>query len=398
MHPLHTKSAVAVVAGAGTVVPAAFGGQSVHALTLGRERHWASPFQIWTPPSLLDSPRFEQGGTMPDPAGIGPLSLGRRRFIVAVVGSLLAAPLVVEAQQGGKIPRVGILLFGTPETDPTLPPFRTGLGDLGYAEGRNILLEYRYAEGKLDRLPSLARDLASARPNVIFALGGDVAPFARAATSTIPIVMAVSVDPVQSGLVTTLAQPGSNLTGVTFVSSDLAAKRLQLLKEIAPTISRIGVLWNPDHVDPEYRETQVAGRTLAMEIHSLEVRGPDDFDRAFRVAAAARIEAIVVVSARLMLLNRQVIMDLATRNRVLLVTGWGGWPQVGALFSYGPDLDAIVRRAATYVDKVLKGAKPADLPIEQPTKFELVINLRTAKALGLTIPQSLLLRADEVIQ
>jgi len=335
---------------------------------------------------------------MPDPAGIGPLSLGRRRFIVAVVGSLLAAPLVVEAQQGGKIPRVGVLLFGTPETDPSLPSFRAGLGDLGYAEGRNILLEYRYAEGKPDRLPSLARDLASARPNVIFALGGDVAPFARAATSTIPIVMAVSVDPVQSGLVTTLAQPGSNLTGVTFVSSDLAAKRLQLLKEIAPTISRIGVLWNPDHVDPEYRETQVAGRTLAMEIHSLEVRGPDDFDRAFRVAAAARIEAIVVVSARLMLLNRQVIMDLATRNRVLLVTGWGGWPQVGALFSYGPDLDAIVRRAATYVDKVLKGAKPADLPIEQPTKFELVINLKTAKALGLTIPPSVLARADEIIQ
>jgi len=322
----------------------------------------------------------------------------RRAFLGIVTGGLLAAPLVVEAQQGGKIPRVGVLLFGTPETDPSLPSFRAGLGDLGYAEGRNILLEYRYAEGKPDRLPSLARDLASARPNVIFALGGDVAPFARAATSTIPIVMAVSVDPVQSGLVTTLAQPGSNLTGVTFVSSDLAAKRLQLLKEIAPTISRIGVLWNPDHVDPEYRETQVAGRTLAMEIHSLEVRGPDDFDRAFRVAAAARIEAIVVVSARLMLLNRQVIMDLATRNRVLLVTGWGGWPQVGALFSYGPDLDAIVRRAATYVDKVLKGAKPADLPIEQPTKFELVINLKTAKALGLTIPPSVLARADEIIQ
>ena len=322
----------------------------------------------------------------------------RRAFLGIVTGGLLAAPLVVEAQQGGKIPRVGVLLFGTPETDPSLPSFRAGLGDLGYAEGRNILLEYRYAEGKPDRLPSLARDLASARPNVIFALGGDVAPFARAATSTIPIVMAVSVDPVQSGLVTTLAQPGSNLTGVTFVSSDLAAKRLQLLKEIAPTISRIGVLWNPDHVDPEYRETQVAGRTLAMEIHSLEVKGPDDFDRAFRVAAAARIEAIVVVSARLMLLNRQVIMDLATRNRVLLVTGWGGWPQVGALFSYGPDLDAIVRRAATYVDKVLKGAKPADLPIEQPTKFELVINLKTAKALGLTIPPSVLARADEIIQ
>ena len=322
----------------------------------------------------------------------------RRTFLGALAGGMIAAPLAAEAQHGGKIPRVGILLFGTPETDPTLPPFRTGLRDLGYAEGMNILLEYRYAEGKPDRLPSLARDLASARPNVIFALGGDVAPYARAATSTIPIVMAVSVDPVQSGLVTTLAQPGGNLTGVTFVSSDLAAKRLQLLKEISPTISRIGVLWNPDHVDPEYRETQVASRTLAMEIHSLEVRGPDDFDRAFRAASALRIEAIVVVSARLMLLNRRIIMDMATRNRVPLVTGWGGWPQVGALFSYGPDLGAIVRRAATYVDKILKGAKPGDLAVEQPSTFELVINLRTAKALGLTIPQSLLLRADEVIQ
>jgi putative ABC transport system substrate-binding protein len=324
--------------------------------------------------------------------------MDRRTFFGALAGSLLTAPLAAGAQQAGKIPRVGILLFGTPDSDPSLRSFLAGLHALGYVEGRNILLEYRYAEGKPDRLPGLARDLASAKPDVIFALGGDVAPFARTATSTIPIVMAVSVDPVESGLVTTLARPGGNLTGVTFVSSDLAAKRLQLLKEITPTMSRIGVLWNPDHVDPEYRETQVAGRTLAMEIHSLEVRGPDDFARAFRVAAAARVEAIVVVSSRLMLLNRQVVVELGTRNRVLLVTGWGGWPQMGALFSYGPDLDAIVRRAAIYVDKILKGAKPADLPVEQPTKFELVINLKTAKALGLTIPASLLLRADEVIQ
>ena len=339
--------------------------------------------------------RIEEGG-----AGLfsRPDQWGRRRFIAALAGGLLAAPLAAEAQQARNLPRIGILLFGTPETDPNLPSFHAGLHALGYAEGRTILLEYRYAEGMPDRLPGLARELASAKPNVIFALGGDVAPFARAATSTIPIVMAVSVDPVQSGLVTTLAQPGGNLTGVTFVSSDLAAKRLQLLKEIAPTMSRIGVLWNPDHLDPEYRESQVAGRTLAMEIHSLEVRGPDDFDRAFRVAAAARIEAIVVVSSRLMSLNRQVVMELATRNRVPLVTGWGGWPRVGALFSYGPDLDAIVRRAATYVDRILKGAKPADLPVEQPTKFELVINLKTAKALGLTIPPSLLARADQVIE
>ena len=324
--------------------------------------------------------------------------MDRRTFLGTLAGGILATPVAGEAQPAGKIYRVGVLLFGTPDTDPNLPSFRAGLRDLGYIEGKNIVLEYRYAEGKPSRLPDLARDLASAKPDAIFALGGDVAPYTRTATNTIPIVMAVSVDPVKAGLVLTLGRPAGNLTGVTFVSSDLAAKRLQLLKEIAPAISRIGVLWNPDHVDPEYRESQEAGRTLGLEIHSLEVRAPDDFDRAFRLAVAARAEAIVVVSSRLMLLNRSLITELATRNRMLLIAGWGGWPQVGALFSYGPDLDAIVRHAATLLDKILKGAKPADLPIEQPTKFELVINLKTAKALGLTIPPSLLLRADQVIE
>jgi len=322
----------------------------------------------------------------------------RRTFLGTLAGGILATPVAGEAQPAGKIYRVGVLLFGTPDTDPNLPSFRAGLRDLGYIEGKNIVLEYRYAEGKPSRLPDLARDLASAKPDAIFALGGDVAPYTRTATNTIPIVMAVSVDPVKAGLVLTLGRPAGNLTGVTFVSSDLAAKRLQLLKDIAPAIARIGVLWNPDHVDPEYRESQEAGRTLGLEIHSLEVRAPDDFDRAFRLAVAARAEAIVVVSSRLMLLNRSLITELATRNRMLLIAGWGGWPQVGALFSYGPDLDAIVRHAATLLDKILKGAKPADLPIEQPTKFELVINLKTAKALGLTIPPSLLLRADQVIE
>jgi putative ABC transport system substrate-binding protein len=198
--------------------------------------------------------------------------------------------------------------------------------------------------------------------------------------------------------VATLARPGGNLTGVTFVSSDLAAKRMQLLTEIAPAISRVGVLWNPDHIDPEYRESQGAGRTLGVEIHSLEVRGPGDLDRAFRAAVGARVEAIVVVSSRLMLVNQQPITELATRHRMLLVGGWGAWPQAGALFSYGPDLDVLVRQAATHVDKVLKGARPGDIPIVQPTKFELIINLRTAKALGLTIPPSLLQRADQVIE
>ena len=324
--------------------------------------------------------------------------MDRRAFIGALTGGLLAAPLAAGAQQATKIPRVGILLFGTPDTDPSLPSFRAGLRDLGHVEGKTIVLEYHYAGGKPERLPDLARDLVGSKPNVIFALGGDVAPFVRTATSTIPIVVAVSNDPVQVGLVATLARPGGNLTGVTFVSSDLAAKRMQLLTEIAPAISRVGVLWNPDHIDPEYRESQGAGRALGVEVHSLEVRGPADLDRAFRAALGARVEAIVVVSSRLMLVNRQPITELAARHRMLLVGGWGAWPQAGALFSYGPDLDVLVRQAATHVDKVLKGARPGDIPIVQPTKFELIINLRTAKALGLTIPPSLLQRADQVIE
>ena len=326
---------------------------------------------------------------------VGPIVRAAAVVLLLALAPALPAAL---AQSTGKIPRVGVLLFGTPDTDPNVRSFRAGLRDLGYVEGRNIVLEFRYAEGKPERLPGLARDLAAARPDVIFALGGDVAPSVRTATSTIPIVVAVSLDPVQSGLVATLARPGGNLTGVTFVSSDLAAKRLQLLKEIAPAVSRVGVLWNPDHVDPEYRETQAAGRTLGVQVHSLEVRAAGDLERAFQTAAAARVEAIVVVSSRLMAVNRQAIADLATRNRMLLVAGWGGWPQVGALFSYGPDLDVIVRLAATHVDKVLRGARPGDIPIEQPNKFELIINLKAARAHGLTVPPATLGRADRVLE
>jgi putative tryptophan/tyrosine transport system substrate-binding protein len=322
----------------------------------------------------------------------------RRTFLGMIAGCLLAAPRAARAQSATKIPRVGVLLFGTPDTDPSLKSFRAGLRDLGHVEGKTIALEFHYAGGKPERLPDLARDLVGTKPDVIFALGGDVAPFVRTATTTIPIVVAVSNDPVQSGLVATLARPGGNLTGVTFVSSDLAAKRMQLLKEIVPAISRVGVLWNPDHIDPEYRETQGAGLALGVAVHSLEVRGPSDLDRAFRAAAGARVEAIVVVSSRLLLVNQQPIMEMATRHRLVLVGGMGAWPQAGALFSYGPDLDVLVRQAATDVDKVLKGARPGDIPIVQPTKFELIINLKTAKTLGLTIPPSLLQRADQVIE
>jgi putative ABC transport system substrate-binding protein len=321
--------------------------------------------------------------------------MDRRAFIGIVSACVLAAPLVSEAQQPGG-PRLGVLLFS--ETDPNVAALRQGLAELGHTESRNITIEYRAAAGKPERLPDLAVQLVAAKPDVILALGGDVAPFVRAATSTIPIVMVVSNDPVAAGLVSSMARPGGNITGLTFVSSDLAAKRLQFLKDMAPRVSRVGVLWNPDHVDPEYRETQKAAQVLGMRVQSLEVRNAGDFDTAWHSVSAMQVEAVIAVSSRLMILNRQRIIESCQERRLLLASGWGPWAKEGALFSYGPDLNTITRRAAIYVDKILKGAKPADLPVEQPTKFELVINLKTAKALGLTIPRSILTRADEIIQ
>ena len=321
--------------------------------------------------------------------------MDRRRFLLTSLAGALATPLAAEAQQA-KIARLGVLLFGTPDTD-AFPAIRRGLGALGYVEGRNILFEHRYAEGRPERLPDLASDLVRSKPDLIIAAGGDVAPFAKRATGTIPIVMITSADPVQGGLVASLARPGGNVTGVTFVSSDLAGKRLQFLKEAAPGVTRVAVLWNPDHPDGEFPGTLAAGRSLGVQVQSLEVRGRDDFAGAF-AARHPRTEAVVVVSSRLMTLNRARILDLAAQNRLLLVSGYGPWAAGGGLLSYGPDLDAVIRNSATYVDRILKGAKPADLPVEQPTKFELVINLKTAKAAGLTIPQSLLLRADQVIE
>jgi putative tryptophan/tyrosine transport system substrate-binding protein len=321
--------------------------------------------------------------------------MDRRRFLLISLAGALAAPFAAEAQQA-KIARVGVLLFGTPDTD-AFPVIRRGLSALGYVEGQNVLFEHRYAEGRPERLANLASDLVRSNPDLIIAAGGDVAPFAKQTTGTIPIVMVTSADPVQGGLVASLARPGGNVTGLTFVSSDLAGKRLQFLKEAAPGVTRVGVLWNPNHPDGEFPATQAAGHSLGVQIQSLEVREADDFAGAFVAATRYRMEAVVVVSSRLMTLNRARILDVAAQNRLLLVSGWGPWAAQGGLLSYGPDLDAVIRRSAAYVDRILKGAKPADLPIEQPTKFELVINLKTARAFGLTIPPSLLARADQII-
>jgi putative tryptophan/tyrosine transport system substrate-binding protein len=291
-----------------------------------------------------------------------------------------------------------VLLFGTPDSDPNLPAFLRGLRELGYVEPKNVVIEYRYAEGKSDRLRRLAGELVGIKPDLIFALGGDVAPSARVATTTIPIVMVVSNDPVEAGLVTSLAHPGGNITGVTFVSSDIAAKRLQFLRDIAPNFTRLAVIWNPDHVDPEYREIQSAAKTLGIQIRSLEVRSTEDFDSVFETAANDRIQALMPITSRLMLINRARIIDFSKRRGLLLASGFGPWAREGAVLSYGPDTDASTMRAAAYVDKILRGAKPDDLPIEQPTKFQLVINRKAAKSLSLDIPPSLLATADQVIE
>jgi len=322
----------------------------------------------------------------------------RRTFLVTLAGGLVAAPLAVHGQPGGKVARLGVLLFSTPTTDPNLAALIAGLRDLGYVEGWNVALEYRYAEGRPERVRELALQLAALKPDVIVVLGGDMVPFVRDATSTLPVVMLTSQNPVEAGVVASFARPGGNLTGVAFVSSETAGKRLQFLKEAVPALTRVAVLWSPDHPDGEYRDIESAARRLGIHVQSLEVRRPEDFDGAFQAAIHARSEALMVVSSRFMNLNRPRIVEFASGQRIPLATGWGPWARTGSFLSYGPDLDTLVRRAAAHVDRILKGAKPADLPIEQPIKFELVINLKTAKTLGLTIPPSLLQRADQVIE
>jgi putative ABC transport system substrate-binding protein len=227
---------------------------------------------------------------------------------------------------------------------------------------------------------------------VIFALGGDVAPFAQKATKTIPIVMWVSNDPVEMGFVTSLSRPGGNITGVTLILDELAGKRLALLREVMPQISRVAILWNPEHADPEFREIQTQAKALAVQLQSFEVRRGDDFEPQMQNLIKSRAEAIVVVSSRLMQAHRQLVLGLP------VIGDWGRWGPDGAVLSYGPNITEMIRRSAIYVDKILKGAKPAELPVERPTKFELVINLNTAKQIGLTIPPNVLARADQVIK
>jgi putative tryptophan/tyrosine transport system substrate-binding protein len=324
----------------------------------------------------------------------------RRRQFIAYVGGAAASllPRPIRAQRSAKLPRLGIVIYSSPRGDPNTEALLRGLSELGYVDGQSIAIEYRFAEGKLERLPELAAELVRLNPDMIFALGGDVAPHVHGATKTIPIAFVVSTDPVQSGLVASLAHPGGNATGVTLLTDELAAKRLVLLKEATRQLSRVAVLFNPDHIDNELREAERAAASLNVKLHLAEMRRGSDLDGAFAGVLQAGVDGLYVVSSRQTVANIVRITAFASQNRLPLAGGWGAWAQAGALISYGPNVGEMVRQSAVYVDKILKGSRPGDLPVQQPTRFELLVNLKTAKALGLAIPESFLLRADKVIE
>jgi ABC-type uncharacterized transport system substrate-binding protein len=327
----------------------------------------------------------------------------RRTFLCGLTLGTLAAPLAAEAQQAAKNARIGYLAnHPAGDLGPHLrAAFLQGLRDLGYVEGGNLVIEYRFAEGQLERFPALAAELVALKVDVIVTAGSTPSALAaKQATRTVPIVFIAAGDPVTSWLVSSLARPGGNVTGLSSLVLELVGKCLELLKQAVPEVSRVAVLWRPgalgERTEREIlKRAEVAARALGVRLQFVEARGPADFDRAFSEMTRARASALTVLPTGEFSRERRRLVDLAAKNRLPTVFPWREGVDAGGLMAYGPDHADIFRRAATYVDRVLKGAKPADLPAEQPTKFEFVINLKTAKALGLTIPQSVLVRADE---
>jgi ABC-type uncharacterized transport system substrate-binding protein len=321
----------------------------------------------------------------------------RRRDFLTLLGGAAAWPLAAGAQQPGKLHTIGLL---NAASAPTTNALFDGLLKLGWVEGKNISFERRYADNKLERLPELAAELVRRKVDLIVAFGTLAPLAARQATSTIPIVMAAAGDPVGSGLVASLARPGGNVTGMSLMSPDLAGKRLELLREVVPRLTRLAVLWDATNPYPaaEFRETETAGRTLGIEVRSLEVRDPDDFDAAFEMAQRQPPDALLTIGDPLTAGQRKLIADRAVALRLPALYGALDFVTAGGLMSYGASVADLQRRAAGHVDKILRGASPADLPVQQPTKFELAINLKTARALGLEVPATLLARADEVIE
>jgi ABC-type uncharacterized transport system substrate-binding protein len=330
------------------------------------------------------------------PAG----TLAALKLLLAV--TLVAAALAADAQPAGKVHRMGYLASSSPASaQPLLEAFRQGLGELGWVEGQNLVVEYRFAEGQHDRLPELAAELVRLKVDLIAAGPTPPALAARNATRTIPIVMTAVGDPVRLGLVTSLARPGGNVTGVSFdVGLEVFAKGLELLKESVPKLRRVAILSNPANPAQAVavRDVTAAARSLGLQLRVVETRGPDAFDSAFAVMASDRVQALLVLTDPVFHIHRARLADLATRYRLPSMYAVKESVEAGGLMSYGPSLVAAFRRAAIFVDKIFKGARPGDLPVEQPTTFELVINLKTAKALGLTVPPSLVQRADQIIQ
>jgi putative ABC transport system substrate-binding protein len=317
----------------------------------------------------------------------------RRTFVVGALAAL-GMPRIAVAQQRRSMPLIGVMLV-RPIPNEFMAAFQRGLRELGYVEGQNIQVEYRSVEGRPERYAALAAEFVALRVDVIVAGGSVIA--ARKATSTIPIVFPAQPDPVSMGLVQSLARPGGNVTGISMLEADVSAKLLQLVRELLPKVERVAVLRDPRISAQQVEATQAAARTLGIELHVLSAI-PENFDEAFAAAKRVRAEAMIVLPSSVFSAQRHRLVDLAAKNRLIAVYEYDGYPLAGGLISYGVDFAEMYRSAARYVDKILKGAKPADLPVEQATKFDLVINLKTTKALGLNIPPMLLVRADRVIE
>jgi putative tryptophan/tyrosine transport system substrate-binding protein len=324
----------------------------------------------------------------------------RRRDLITLLGGAAAWPLVARAQQPAKIPRIGYLSPAFANTHVTrVEAFRGGLSDLGYLEGRNIVIEYRWAEGRYDWLPELAAELVHLKVDVIVTFGTPGILAAKGATTTIPIVMASSGDAEATGLVAGISRPGGNVTGLTFFNPELAAKRLEMLKEAVPHLVDVAILTNPDNpvnaaIAPVMK---LVARSLGLELHQFEARGPGEFGIAISAVTARRMGGLIVIDDTMLIVNAKAIADLTVQQRLPSI-GFIEFALAGGLMAYGVKISDMHRRAAAFVDRILKGAKPGDLPVERSTKFEVVVNLKTAKALGVTLPVSILLRADEVIE
>jgi putative ABC transport system substrate-binding protein len=320
----------------------------------------------------------------------------------ALSAVLFALCCSAEAQQPAKVSRIGFLASGSPSSDAAwIEAFRQGLRELGYVEGKNIVIDYRYGEGKTDQSPDLATELVQLKVDVIVAGGATPTRAAKNVTKLIPVVMANVTDPVALGLVVSLARPGGNVTGLTNLAPELGGKRLELLKEIVPQLARVAVLGDPSSPSyaPGWRETESAAQSLGVQVQSLEVRAPNpDFAGAFSAITRHRADALLTLSQPLIRIYRVQIVEFTAKRRMPAIFHTREFVEAGGLMSYAPDVPAMYRRAATYVDKILKGAKPADLPVEQPTKFEFIINLKAAKQIGLAIPPNVLVRADKVIR